>query len=493
MLVIIRVIQKMLFNSFEFLLFFAIVISIYFILPQKYRWVLLLVSSYIFYMFWNSKYVVLIIISTLVDYCAGLLMYKAKKDIVRKMLILTSLVTNLGILFIFKYFDMLINIVNNISGNNFDALSLILPMGISFYTFQTLSYTIDVYRKRREPEKHIGYFALYVVYFPQLVAGPIERSSSLLPQLKQLHTFEYNRITSGLRRMLWGYFKKVVIADTLAIGVNSVYADPYHQGGSALLIATLFFGFQIYCDFSGYSDIAIGASKVMGINLMENFRRPYFSKTLKEFWKRWHISLTTWFKDYLYIPIGGSQKSKFRTYLNVMLVFLISGLWHGADLKFVVWGGIHALYQTFERIASIHKEKIRGKSAFGINRTKTFFKWLLTFSVVSIAWIFFRANDIFQAMYIIKKIAADIFQFTFFKYFNVYIQELNMDASQIISGVLGVFILILYELYEEIKGINVFEASQDKKFLRWGLYYFLILYIMLFGVFKESAFIYFQF
>ena len=483
----------MLFNSLEFILFFAIVLCLYFVIPQKLRWILLLISSYVFYMFWNPKYVILIIISTLVDYIVSLGMGKTENAAIRKLLLLISLITNLGLLFVFKYFGMLINIINDISGSSFDALSLILPMGISFYTFQTLSYTIDVYRNKREPEKHIGYFALYVVYFPQLVAGPIERSNRLLPQLKANHTIDYERFVNGARRMLWGYFKKVVIADNLAVGVNSVFSDPYHQSGLILLISTLFFAFQIYCDFSGYSDIAIGASKIMGIDLMENFKRPYFAKSLKEFWSRWHISLTTWFKDYLYFPLGGSRKGKVRTYINISAVFLVSGLWHGADIKFLIWGGLHAVFQLLERSKNDISEKIAKLKVKSDNKNIISLKWLFTFLIVLIAWTFFRANNASEAMYILKKIVADIVQLNLFDNIQLYIQGLNMDYSQIIISIFSIVMLIAYDCIEEVKGRNIFELLGNRKILRWSLYYFIILYIMLFGVFEKSAFIYFQF
>jgi len=301
----------MLFNSLEFLIFLPIVIIVYYILPHKFRWVLLLAASYYFYMAWNPKYIVLIVISTLVDYFAAILMEKQKNKARRKVFLLISLFANLGLLFLFKYF----NFANGTMGRIFNlfadkpypigSLSLLLPIGISFYTFQTLSYTIDVYRGTRKPERHFGYFALFVTFFPQLVAGPIERSDRLIPQLKIKHKLNYNSTVEALLRIAWGFFKKVVIADRIAVIVNSVYNDLGSFSSIHYIIATVGFAIQIYCDFSAYSDIAIGSAKILGINLMENFKMPYFSASISEFWSRWHISLSTWFKDYLYIPLGG--------------------------------------------------------------------------------------------------------------------------------------------------------------------------------------------
>ena len=282
-------------------------------------------------MSWKAEYLILIIISTIIDYFAAIQMSKQTVSSKRKLYLLLSLFVNLGLLFGFKYFNFFSDSLCTIFDQfnifyNVPTFKVLLPVGISFYTFQTLSYTIDVYRKKREPEKHLGIFALYVAFFPQLVAGPIERSTRLLPQLVEKYNFNYDRVTDGLKLMLWGFFKKVVIADRIAVIVNQVYSNPNEAAGIPLLIGTYLFAFQIYCDFSGYSDIAIGAAKVFGIDLMQNFRRPYFAKSIREFWQRWHISLSTWFRDYLYRPLGGNHTSRWRWYYNIMIVFLISGL-----------------------------------------------------------------------------------------------------------------------------------------------------------------------
>lgn len=341
----------MLFNSLEFLLFFPVVVALYFATPARYRWILLLAASYYFYAAWKAEYLVLIIGSTVVDYWAGLRMGRHETRTGRRPFLIASVVTNLGVLFTFKYFNFFNDSVRAVldRANIFydvPAFELLLPVGISFYTFQSLSYSIDVYRGQKTPERHLGIFALYVAFFPQLVAGPIERSTHLLPQFFEQHRFEYDRAVDGLRLILWGFFKKLVIADRLAIYVNEVYGNPGAHSGGAIALATYFFAFQIYCDFSGYSDIAIGSARVMGYDLMDNFRRPYFAKSIREFWSRWHISLSTWFRDYVYVPLGGSRVATWVWYSNLMIVFLVSGLWHGANWTFVVWGGLHGTYMV---------------------------------------------------------------------------------------------------------------------------------------------------
>jgi D-alanyl-lipoteichoic acid acyltransferase DltB (MBOAT superfamily) len=341
----------MLFNSIQFLIFFPVIATIYFLLPHRYRWLLLLVGSYYFYMSWKPEYIILILASTLIDYSVGLKLGSESRPAIRRRWLLLSLVTNLGLLFSFKYF----NFFNDSFRQLFQmanlsypvpALNVLLPVGISFYTFQTLSYTIDVYRGKIQPERHLGVFALFVSFFPQLVAGPIERSGNLLPQFYQKTAVDYERIISGLQRMTWGFFKKVVIADRLALLVNTVYNHPTEFSGMPLIIATYAFGFQIYCDFSAYSDIAIGAARVMGFDLMENFRQPYYARSIPEFWRRWHISLSTWFRDYVYLPLGGNRVKLPHWVFNILVVFVVSGLWHGANWTFVIWGALHGIFMV---------------------------------------------------------------------------------------------------------------------------------------------------
>lgn len=341
------------FNSIAFAVFLLIVFLLYWKIPKKNQWILLLVSSYYFYMSWKAKYVFLILFTTLVSYLCGLLLGRTEEIKKKRFILGCALFICLGILFLFKYF----NFFSGIFGSIMQALSiplhpitlsLLLPVGISFYTFQTLSYVIDVYRGDVPPEKHLGKYATFISFFPQLVAGPIERTYNLLPQIKQEHHFKYEDAVYGLRQMLWGFFKKIVIADTLAQYVDKVYDAPFSYKGGVLLIVSIFFSFQIYCDFSAYSDIAIGTARLLGIRLMENFKSPYFSESVTEFWRRWHISLSTWFRDYVYIPLGGNRKGKIRKYINTLITFLLSGLWHGANGTYVLWGGYTVVYKSLK-------------------------------------------------------------------------------------------------------------------------------------------------
>lgn len=334
----------MIFNSIAFAIFLPIVFILYWILPHRFRWLLLLISSYYFYMSWNIKYVGLIFFTTLISYLCALMIEKTQSIKFKRFYMMTSIIISIGILFLFKYFNFFSESVCNIL-NTFSiklhpiTLKLLLPVGISFYTFQTLSYVIDVYKGEVKAERHFGQYATFISFFPQLVAGPIERTKNLLPQIKSEHQFCYDKAVYGLRLMAWGFFKKILIADNLAIYVDKIYGNLSQYQGFSLIIATLFFTFQIYCDFSGYSDIAIGTAKLFNIDLMANFKSPYFSASVHEFWSRWHISLSTWFRDYVYIPLGGNRCTKLRHNFNLLITFLISGLWHGANWTYVVWGG----------------------------------------------------------------------------------------------------------------------------------------------------------
>ncbi len=343
----------MTFTSPEFVIFFSAFVPLYFATAHRYRWVLLLLASYFFYAYGSGIYVVLILFSTLVDYTSARAMGVTTNPRRKKLLLAASLTVNLGTLFIFKYFNFFNQSFAALAevlsvGYPIGALSVLLPVGISFYTFQSMAYTIDVYRGAIEPEKHLGIMATFVAFFPQLVAGPIERAQHMLPQFRRRVQFDTERTVAGLRLILWGAFKKIVIADRLAIYVNTVYNAPERHSGLPLLIATVFFAFQIYSDFSAYTDIAIGSAKILGFDLMENFRQPYFSKSAREFWARWHISLSTWFRDYLYIPLGGNRVPFPRYLLNLMIVFVVSGLWHGASWTFVIWGALHGIYIVVE-------------------------------------------------------------------------------------------------------------------------------------------------
>jgi alginate O-acetyltransferase complex protein AlgI len=476
----------MLFNSLHFLIFFPIVTLVYYLLPHRFRWVLLLAASYYFYMVWRPIYALLIVGSTLVDYIAAIQMSKTDREGIRKLYLFISLVANLGILFIFKYYGFFIDTINAFTANNYDVIYLLLPMGISFYTFKTLSYTIDVYRRQREPEYHLGYFALYVTFFPQLVAGPIERSDRLIPQLRKEQTFDYARTVEGLQRMVWGFFKKVVIADNLAVAVNHVYGNVEEMSGLTLLVATGFFAYQIYCDFSGYSDIAIGSAKILGIDLMENFKRPYFSTSIKEFWSRWHISLSTWFRDYVYIPLGGSKKGSVRTYLNMLIVFLISGLWHGASWMFVIWGVIHGLYQLYEKVTYNLRDRLWKFIKLEGTRIQWTVKWFITMSVVLFSWVFFRAQNLDDSILILKKISElpDII---------ITMNLFNELALTMIDSIRFIVIVISIVFMIRIEYITINKESKFVDLLNYKISIILVLWILFFGAFGLDEFIYFQF
>ncbi len=480
----------MLFNSLEFIVFFPIVVAVYFVLNPKYRWILLLLASYYFYMCWNYKYIVLIMFSTVVDYTAGILMYRLQKDRTRKLLLLASLTTNLGLLFFFKYFNFFGESINFLfeKFNIFakvPAYDFLLPVGISFYTFQTLSYTIDIYRRKQKPEYHFGRFALFVSFFPQLVAGPIERSVNLIPQFRQDFKFEYERVKEGILLMVWGFFKKVVIADRLAEYVNLVYNNPSDFAGLQNVIATFFFSFQIYCDFSGYSDIAIGAALIMGYRLMTNFRRPYFAASIGEFWHRWHISLSTWFRDYVYISLGGNRVVKWRYYYNLFITFLVSGLWHGAEWTFVIWGGIHGLYM----VSAIWTEKIRAGANrwIGISRYQGLYKFtqiLVTFILVYFSWIFFRGNNLQETLLIIKnmfKSAGDA-PLNLFKF--------NVDFY---IAFISIGFLLVVEYLEEYRGLYANLKLQVPRPWKWAILTIMLLLVIVMGVWQGADFLYFQF
>lgn len=469
----------MLFNSFSFVIFFPLVCAVYFILPYKYRWIFLLISSYYFYMNWQPVYAVLIFLSTLTTYYAGIKMDATQDGKKRKVYLIVNLFINVGILFLFKYYNFINTSVFDVldyfgirwSVPNFDML---LPVGISFYTFQAVGYSIDVYKGTLKAEKHFGIYALFVSFFPQLVAGPIERATNLLPQFREKFSFNSDRAISGLKQMLWGYFMKLVIADRVATYVNAAYNHVDNHTGTTLLLATVLFAIQIYCDFAGYSNIAIGAARVMGFTLMENFRRPYFSTSISDFWKRWHISLSTWFRDYVYIPLGGNRVKQSRHLFNLFFTFLLSGLWHGANWTFVLWGATHGLYL----IGGVLKKRFFPSFLSG-NPVKKWFDILVTFILVVFAWIFFRANTISDAFQVIHKIIFE--QGSLF---------LNMTC--LANAFVGISILFLKELKDEI-GLNIHLSNSGSSVVRYGYAVGMVCVILLFGVFDGGQFIYFQF
>ena len=469
----------MLFNSLQFLLFFIIVTVTYFTINHKYRWFLLLAASSYFYMVFVPVYILILGFTIVVDYFAGILLENTNGN-KKKWFLIASLIANIGVLAIFKYYNFLNqNLTFILNGfqfkNPIPYLSILLPIGLSFHTFQAMSYTIEVYRGKQKAERHFGIYALYVMFYPQLVAGPIERPQNLIHQFHEKHYFDFERIKEGLMIMVFGFFKKVVIADRLSILVDYTYGNVGSQNGTSLLLGTVFYSFQIYCDFSGYSEIAIGAAKIMGFKLMTNFNAPYFSKSISEFWKRWHISLSTWFKDYLYIPLGGSKVTIPRWYLNLFIVFLISGLWHGANWTFVIWGALHVFYQ----IAGLERKRIF--KSFKLNISNKLFgklsRVVFTFALVSFAWIFFRAANVSQAFQVISK----IFSISFHDKLNV-----NLNSNEIIFSFILIALLSLKEKY-----LMIIPTKNNFKF--YTIFILLAFACYLFGVFNNKQFIYFQF
>jgi alginate O-acetyltransferase complex protein AlgI len=501
------------FNSIHYLIFFPAVVLGYFIIPSKLKNIFLLISSYYFYMCWMPQYALLIFFSTVCTYFAGYLIEKESKVISKKIFLGINIVINIGILFIFKYFNFFTSSLQSI----FNILNIhiylsdlhttfLLPAGISFYTFQALGYSIDVYRKDIKHEKNFINYALFVSFFPQLVAGPIERSKNLLPQFSTDHKFSYDNAVIGLRRILFGMFKKVAIADTIAIYVNCVFNNITNFTGLTLLIAIFLFAVQIYCDFSGYSDIAIGSAKVLGFNLMDNFKTPYFAVSISEFWSRWHISLSTWFKDYVYIPLGGNKKGFKRKLINLFIVFLISGLWHGASWTFVIWGALHGIYRIAEELYR-HSVKPLDFRYSLFNRLKYVFKVISTFAMVCFGWIFFRANTINDAFYIVKNCFQNInlLQGVYDAYDIIsssVMKSYSFVLLYIISVIFFVLTLFIIELRQNRKIQNPNQDTIYDKlkvstrwFIYWGLSIIIIFcFIIQNGIFGQTGqFIYFRF
>ncbi|HXV27550.1 MAG TPA: MBOAT family O-acyltransferase [bacterium] len=493
----------MLFNSFQFVLFFILVTALHFTLPHRWRWALLLTASCYFYMAFIPLYILILAVTIVVDYFAGRIIERTIGP-KRKLFLVISLVSNVGFLAFFKYYNFLNENLRFMAywlhwDYPVPDLTILLPIGLSFHTFQAMSYTIEVFRGRQKAERHFGIFALYVMFYPQLVAGPIERPQNLIHQFYEEKHPEFQRMVDGLKLMLWGLFKKVVIADRLAMIVNQVYNDPTGYSGIPLWIATYCFAFQIYCDFSGYSDIAIGAAKVMGFRLMENFRQPYGAGSIPEFWKRWHISLSTWFKDYLYIPLGGNRVSIPRWFFNLSVVFLVSGLWHGASWTFVLWGALNGIYM----IASIAFHDVRkGFTKYVAldrfpNLHKTL-KILFTFHLICFAWIFFRANSFSDAGYIVSHLFAGL------GYSLSHLRQLGWHETVLLGYNIGVgkvdFIVTLALIFfmEWIHWLQRRAGGMDfwrgnPLWFRWATYYAMIVFIVLFGVDHANQFIYFQF
>lgn len=490
----------MLFNSLEFLIFFPIVTLFYFAIPHRFRYLWLLGASYYFYMCWNPRYALLMAASTIFTWLGGAVISRTQSPAARKAAVGLNFAVNLLILFFFKYFWFTVDNVNALLGIlNIAPVSpkfdVVLPVGISFYTFQALGYTVDAYRGDVKHERNILRYALFVSFFPQLVAGPIERSKNLIHQLREHHHFNYDRIVSGLLLMLWGFFQKLVIADRAAILVDKVYANPGSFFGVHFVIATVVFAVQIYCDFSSYTTIARGAARVMGFELMENFNVPYFSRSVAEFWNRWHISLSGWFRDYLYIPLGGNRKGTPRKYANLMTVFLASGLWHGASWNFVIWGFLHG---AFRILGDITKNlRLTVCSLLGINREKLYYPILqaiLTFILVCLAWIFFRADNIGTALFILRKIFLD---FRAELFFGGGLLDMGLSAPDmaVLAGAVLVLLLADALKYRKI-GANSMILNMNI-IPRFAVILALLFAALVFGIYgvgyTAAQFIYFQF
>ncbi|HZQ55402.1 MAG TPA: MBOAT family O-acyltransferase [Bryobacteraceae bacterium] len=492
----------MLFNSAQFLIFFPLVTAAYFLLPHRYRaWWLLAASCY-FYMCFKAIYIFILAFTIAVDYSAGILIENATGTR-RRLYLLMSICANAGVLAGFKYFNFLNDNFRSLSavlGFHYPIpdLGILLPIGLSFHTFQSLSYTIEVYRGCQKAERKPHLLAVYVMFYPQLVAGPIERPQNLLHQFYERHYLEYTQVVSGLKLMLWGFIKKVVIADRLAPFVNQVYSNPHDYPGISLIIATLFFGIQIYCDFSGYSDIAIGAARVMGFRLMKNFDRPYFSASVAEFWRRWHISLSTWFRDYVYFPLGGSRVPVPRWYANLMITFLISGLWHGASWTYVIWGGLNGIYLVIEQILkrSFGQSPPYRATLAAFPAGYRFLRTCITFALISFAWIFFRAKTFADARYIAGHLGAGLTRLPA-QLQNPAFQKVNilmrLDKTEFLIAVAAICVLFAVELLQSRVSVSSLLSAQPA-WLRWSFYYAAIMVLVFFGAYSSSQeFIYFQF
>ncbi|MBQ0124990.1 MAG: MBOAT family protein [Clostridiales bacterium] len=483
----------MTFNSGEFLIFYPITLLLYFLLPKKWSRYSLLLMSLIFYLAWNVKLIVLILFTTAVSYFCALLIEKTQSERKKKLCVTVALIACLGVLFFFKYYNFLAvsagNVLGIINGGTYDfTLDLVLPVGISFYTFQTLSYVIDVYRGDEPAEHDFLLFALYVTFFPQLVAGPIERPGNLLPQLKEKNKLEADNVRIGLQKMAVGFFKKIVVADIFAEYVNSVFNAPESATGLGVILGSVFFAAQIYCDFSGYTDIAIGCSRVMGIRLMKNFDRPYKAKTVKEFWARWHISLSTWLRDYLYFPLGGSRCSKPRHMFNLFMVFFVSGLWHGANWTFVLWGVLHAAFRIVGELTYPVREKLWKK--LGVDTSGTVFglvRRAITFALICFSWIFFRANSVSDLKILLSKL------FTSFGTPGETFSSMGICATGVIAAVLSVIVMTELDIITSDENTESAIGATRKTSIVWCVWAVAVAWIMLLSVGGASTFIYFQF
>lgn len=484
----------MTFNSFEFLIFFPIFLLCYFLLPKKLKMPAMLALSYWFYAAWNFRLLALIIFTTTVSYFCALAMEKTDKKSLRRLYITLTLIVCLGTLFFFKYYNFMAGTVSGImsaiNGKSYDfSLNLILPVGISFYTFQTLSYAIDVYRGDIKAERNFFWYALFVSFFPQLVAGPIERPDNLMPQLKNFNRLNAENAFLGMQKMAVGFFKKIAVADILAGYVNSVYNDIGKATATGIIIATVLFAVQIYCDFSGYTDIAIGCARIMGIRLMQNFDRPYSARSIKEFWDRWHISLSTWFRDYLYIPLGGNRCSRARYYLNLFIVFLVSGLWHGANWTFVIWGALHGFFRIFG--SATKKWRMALYAKMGIKNDSRIFAAMqrfTTFFFVCLAWIFFRANSIADVGLAFGK----LFSPSAYSFADT-VSGMGLTAAGALYCALAIAALILMDRVMSIPRLESDGCTAKKTTVLYTVWAVIAAWVLILSVGGASTFIYFQF
>ena len=475
----------MLFNTMSFGYFFILVAALFFVLPQRQRWLFLLLCNFCYYIFFKAEYLLLLLLAIGVSWWSALRMERHEEQGKRRAWLIFSLVINIGILLTFKYFNLFSRTIMDVSAAVGGSLQMpllkwALPVGISFYTFSASSYVIDVYRRKLPAERHAGLYAAYVSFFPNIVSGPIERAPHLLPQFHAAREFDGARAASGLRLMLWGFFKKLVVADRLAIYVNAVFGNPDVHSGATSLMASLFFTFQIYCDFSGYTDIAIGVARILGFDLKKNFNRPYFSRSITEFWRRWHISLSSWFRDYLYIPLGGNRVSVPRAYLNLFIVFFVSGMWHGASWTFLIWGGLHGLYAVSSKFSQPWRDRTATRLHIpgGVRRA---FALLVTFMLVNFAWIYFRAADLATANRMVAKI------------FSVDYSRLFIPApDQFVYSLAAITMLLAVELFQERRSLTAWLDARPLP-LRWALYVSVLVIILLMGIFNGSQFIYAQF
>jgi alginate O-acetyltransferase complex protein AlgI len=491
----------MLFNSLEFAIFFPVVTILFFVLPHRFQWLLLLAASCFFYMFFKPVYILILAFTIVIDYFAGIWIYRQPDKRKKRHLLMLSIIANVGVLAVFKYYNFIAINLNEVldalhSNDTIPLLKILLPIGLSFHTFQAMSYTIEIYRGHQLPEKHFGIYALYVMFYPQLVAGPIERPQNMLYQFHEDHKFDYDNMRSGLIQIAWGLFKKMVIADRLALFVNQVYGSPHGYTGLPLIIATIFFAFQIYCDFSGYSDIALGTARCMGFTLMTNFNKPFVSRNITEFWRRWHISLSSWFYLYLFDPLVFATRNwrKWAVVFSLMVTFLLSGLWHGAGWTFIIYGGVHGIAVSYEFLTKRFRQKIAKRAPAGIYNGLS---RLITFLFVAWAWIFFRARTLTDARYIIRKlfvglpgqlrdVAANL------HFARLRLLYLDQSLNEFIIALIAIGFLVSIQYQQKDQSIDEWLEARPRP-LRWVFYYGLPLACISFGIFNGTQFIYFQF